>query len=547
MSLYDKRRYAASRKPICDLGFYNCCTVEVIARDRWTIFVEVPGGYYVEEGFEVDALSSSNELNRDALAAASLLMDVPTDDLYALHNGTPLLRSRDVPLYQLGIHDGSTIAVYPRMRGGVCVSSVLCGRKRSQGEPNNTRRERQYRKNKLSQDSVPRKERKHPYHDRVAIDSDLVQVIWEDSIENDIVIDDPYFATSNADYQRRVDAAREAIENGKKKNSSNYSFERGPFRAAPYAEQKVLDALFRFESRMANISHSVCANCRECSLNIVTSVRASKCTKCQDKKRRISYNDENNMLPVWIDDDGNRHYEIPKELSELTIAEKLLIQRVSPLVPIVHIKNGTLGIKGHVCSFLQDVNEVATRLPRLPTNVKAIKMVRTYNGSDGQATSKTYVVNRKRVMTALLWLVRYHCDYKQAHADGELVIDESNLGWMGGQDEAQLPSVATMTRTFESAADADGQSVPSVSDVHGLSPSSTSTDELESSGVICQADARLTNEASDALLQSLKESASKDGKVSVLEWPQTSTEALSEFSDAVKILPMPSRTCIREA
>ena len=131
MSLYDKRHFAASRKPISDLGFYNCCTVEVIARDRWTIFVVVPGGYYVEEGFEVDALSSSNELNRDALAAASLLMDVPTDDLYALHNGTPLLRSRDVPIYQLGIHDGSTIAVYPRVRGGVCVSSVLCGRKRS--------------------------------------------------------------------------------------------------------------------------------------------------------------------------------------------------------------------------------------------------------------------------------------------------------------------------------------------------------------------------------------------------------------------------------
>ena len=132
MSLYDKRHYAASRKPICDLGFYNCCTVEVIARDRWTIFAEVPGGcYYVEECFEVDALSSSSDLNRDALAAASLLMDVPTDDLYALHNGTPLLRSRDVPIYQLGIHDGSTIEVFHKMRGGVCVSSVLCGRKRS--------------------------------------------------------------------------------------------------------------------------------------------------------------------------------------------------------------------------------------------------------------------------------------------------------------------------------------------------------------------------------------------------------------------------------
>lgn len=131
MSLYDKRHYAASRKPICDLGFYNCCTVEVIARDQWTIFVMVPGGYYVEEGFEVDALSSSSDLNRDALAAASLLMDVPTDDLYALYNGTPLLRNREVPIYQLGIHDGSTIEVFAKMKGGVCVSSVLCGRKRS--------------------------------------------------------------------------------------------------------------------------------------------------------------------------------------------------------------------------------------------------------------------------------------------------------------------------------------------------------------------------------------------------------------------------------
>ena len=126
------------------------------------------------------------------------------------------------------------------------------------------------------------------------------------------------------------------------------------------------------------------------------------------------------MLPAWIDDEGNRHHhEIPKELSELTMAEKLLIQRVSPLVPIVHIKNGTLGIKGHVYSFMQDVNEVATRLPRLPANVKAIKMIRTYTGSDSKETSKTYMVNQKRVMTALSWLVKHHCDYKQAQLEGD--------------------------------------------------------------------------------------------------------------------------------
>lgn len=46
----------------------------------------------------------------------------------------------------------------------------------------------------------------------MTIDPDLVQELWEESIENDVVIEDPYFATSNADYQRRVDAAKEAIK-----------------------------------------------------------------------------------------------------------------------------------------------------------------------------------------------------------------------------------------------------------------------------------------------------------------------------------------------
>ena len=65
------------------------------------------------------------------------------------------------------------------------------------------------------------------------------------------------------------------------------------------------------------------------------------------------------MLPIWHDDDGTPQYHVPPELSELTVAEVLLIQRVSPLVPIVHIRNGTMGLKGHVCSYQQDVNSIA--------------------------------------------------------------------------------------------------------------------------------------------------------------------------------------------
>ena len=115
------------------------------------------------------------------------------------------------------------------------------------------------------------------------------------------------------------------------------------------------------------------------------------------------------------------------ELECLTIAEKLLIQRVSPLIPIHHIKNGTLGIKGHVCSFMQNIDELVSSLPKLPKEVKAIRMIRTHEGLDGLPTTKTYVVNRRRVMNALHWLVRYHKDYKQAYDGGRSHADQSKL------------------------------------------------------------------------------------------------------------------------
>ena len=95
---------------------------------------------------------------------------------------------------------------------------------------------------------------------------------------------------------------------------------------------------------------------------------------------------------------------------------RYLISDIPPVssipVPLHHIRNGTLGIKGHVFSFVQDISEVATVLPRLPSNVKAVKMIRTYTGSDGKPTTKTFVINRKRVLRALRWLIRYHRENK---------------------------------------------------------------------------------------------------------------------------------------
>ena len=89
------------------------------------------------------------------------------------------------------------------------------------------------------------------------------------------------------------------------------------------------------------------------------------------------------MLPIWCDDNGVIQHHVPRKSSCLTIGEQLLIQRVSPHVPIAHMKNGTLGIKGHICSFSQDISGLAKSLPRLPEDVRAVRLVRHHQTKTG--------------------------------------------------------------------------------------------------------------------------------------------------------------------
>ena len=72
-SIFEKRQYSASIRPICDLGFFNCCTVEVIVRDGWVVAVQA-GDVHFE--VEVDAMIFCNELNSNILALASARLDV---------------------------------------------------------------------------------------------------------------------------------------------------------------------------------------------------------------------------------------------------------------------------------------------------------------------------------------------------------------------------------------------------------------------------------------------------------------------------------------
>jgi hypothetical protein len=104
---------------------------------------------------------------------------------------------------------------------------------------------------------------------------------------------------------------------------------------------------FQFESKLLNLNLGLCINCHQRRLGL--QITNNICGRCNKHSNKETYSHANKVLPTWINDQGQVLFEIPVELSSLTIAEKLLIQRVSPLIPVIHIKKLYYGIKGTHC------------------------------------------------------------------------------------------------------------------------------------------------------------------------------------------------------
>lgn len=128
-SLYEKRHFAAYKSPIYELGFYNCCTVEVKYRETWWLTVTLPDGnsFYIE----ADPCSGSENFYNSVVHSASSRLGLHENYLYATMEGKPFGHLGDMPLLRLGFTKKSKIFVQVRHIGGVCVAQDMSGRKRT--------------------------------------------------------------------------------------------------------------------------------------------------------------------------------------------------------------------------------------------------------------------------------------------------------------------------------------------------------------------------------------------------------------------------------
>ena len=149
-------------------------------------------------------------------------------------------------------------------------------------------------------------------------------------------------------------------------------------------------------------------------------------------------------------------FEVPEELACLTLVEKLLIQKISPFVPLEHIYKGTMGLCGHVCAFQQNITGITTILPRLPSDISMVRVVRQMSEELGGpfTVGKAYRVNKDRVIKALIWLKTYNAQYK------DICIDASNLDWIEGPEDDILRYISLL----EDLTDYKKTTAPSLND-----------------------------------------------------------------------------------
>jgi hypothetical protein len=273
------------------------------------------------------------------------------------------------------------------------------------------------------------------------------------------------------------------------------------------------------------LKHGFCSGCRVVSL----SQKVDKNGYCDSCKRRSDkdFLMNNRLLPLWYIDDVPQ-FKVPEVLSDLTHAEKMLIQRVSPVVPLHHIKNGVFGLSGHVCAFEQNISTMASILPRLPTDTAVLKVLQVVKSEIGgnETMVRTFKVRKQKVIDALIFLKTYSKEYN------DIIIDESRLMWMSGDEDdldAHTINVPVLkTRADDNHSNSDmGPSSKQCVDPQRMGDDIHAFGYIEDDGpsVLSANDMVINNE----LQHEISQSPSKH--LDEMDWPEIADMPVSEYGD----------------
>ena len=207
----------------------------------------------------------------------------------------------------------------------------------------------------------------------------------------------------------------------------------------------------------------------------------------------------------------------------MTEGEKLLIQQVSPFVPLQHLQNGSYGAKGHVCSFPQDISNICTKLPRLPSNVNTISIVKSFVDKEGEGQKISFKIRRQKVLEVLRWLKKYNLEYNS------IEIMDDNLSWMKGNED-YLPNVAA-EQIYVSE---PRQNMASNIQKEAYE-SQTPTDPAVYGYISCPPNHNTLQKKDDHITAALQQSVRKANKNTSIDFPFRSEIPVNEYDTTLKL------------
>ena len=144
------------------------------------------------------------------------------------------------------------------------------------------------------------------------------------------------------------------------------------------------------------------------------------CRICEGDKAGL-FTEKNNAIPVWRDASGAKHHDAPDVPKCLTLAEKLLIARLSVAAAIHRLAHGGVASAGHVATFPNPAEPMAAVLPSLPSGVTFVRVRRGATARADARQNRLYTVRASKGIDALRWLKTHNAYY------ADVTIDHSSV------------------------------------------------------------------------------------------------------------------------
>lgn len=291
------------------------------------------------------------------------------------------------------------------------------------------------------------------------------------------------------------------------------------------SDDEVARIMELFENECQSFTHGSCKCCHRASMNISVDSNGYCTQKCS-KLRNKNFFLIKNALPIWRDGDKVMH-SVPVELCDLSIAEKMLIQKVSPMVPLYHLKYGIMGMTGHCCAFESDIAGWVNTLPRQKNDVTMLRVLRKIRseitGKDTDYEIKAFRIRKSKIGAALRWLQLHNSEYKQCQ------IDMSALDWLAGE-EGNLNGIIIDTDEILTSADDTPQNCDlGPAPMQATPPSGN--DVVGTFGYVDESTKPPISEKDEATTNLLRDSVEKVNckKTLSVDWPNQQPKAIEEY------------------